>query len=209
MARTLRLLGETARLEGNHELAVAHTEERLALSRAVSDDVAVAHALQVLGELALAQGALVKATALLDESVALRRLLGDSRQFADGLHHRAWVALRAGDLAGAAMRFEENLEYAAARAQTLRVAQCLVGMAEVAQLGGDKQWAATLLGAVEAMSTDLERLYPHGYDLLSVLSPVLAARATLRDEEHATAWDAGRTLHWRDAVQLAKRRTGI
>ena len=67
------VLGEAARLQGDHRQAVSHFEDSVALGRELEDKVGVAFSLASLGTLAHAQGDDPKAGALLAECTTLLR----------------------------------------------------------------------------------------------------------------------------------------
>jgi DNA-binding CsgD family transcriptional regulator len=105
IAQALERLGETTRLQGDYERALALYEESLALSRERGDTRNVATVLHNLGHVGLQQDDLHRAGAHFAESLALARGISDERRTVMCLEGLASAATQSGLVEQAASLF--------------------------------------------------------------------------------------------------------
>ena len=141
------------------DTAHADALARRSLELRITKGLPRARALAMLGEIALREGDLDRATSLLEEALSVvegRHALNDAR-YVEAL---AEVARRRGDtsvsksLFASALRTYEQLDH------RVGVADCLEGLAVVAEAEGDAERAARLWGAGVAMRADARRSRP-------------------------------------------------
>jgi predicted ATPase len=129
IAFSLGLLGDVAKLEGEHEQAIEHYQESLTISREMGDHLGMAYALFGLGWVATdEQGDYLRASQYYRESLELYRASGNQAEIAfvlDKLGHTLWKA-------GAYTEAEPLLQ------ESLAIFQML----------GDRLGTATALGAL-------------------------------------------------------------
>ena len=105
VAQTLYGLGSLARARGDHDAALAHFRNALALYRDVDARPEIARCLAGIGWVALAQGDLEVARSSLTESLELSLAIGQRLAVARGLDAFAMIAVASGD-PGRAVRLE-------------------------------------------------------------------------------------------------------
>ena len=203
-ARTLSELGGAAAIMGDLDRAAALFEETLPIFRAAEDQRAQMVTLSNLAAVANLRGDYERGRRLNEEALSLARAAGDLDQTIISLHNlgRAALAQNGGD--EARRFFDESLRLGFELGYRELVATCLEGLAELACREGDLGRSARLLGAAEAVLTDMGvHLGPEeqeGYEsTLATLSATLGADRldTLRAEGAALPLD--------DAVALALR----
>jgi predicted ATPase/DNA-binding CsgD family transcriptional regulator/Tfp pilus assembly protein PilF len=118
VAQTLYGLGGLARTRGDHDAALAHFRNALALYRDVDARPEMARCLAGIGWVALAQGNLEVARSSLTESLELSLAIGQRLAVARGLEAFAMIAVASGDprravrLEGAAQALREAVGHA-------------------------------------------------------------------------------------------------
>jgi predicted ATPase/DNA-binding CsgD family transcriptional regulator len=124
-AKSAWVAGALAQAQGDHERAVALSEEALALARDLGDRRSAAAALTTLGLVALVLGDFARAEANLAEGLALFEADGDVRAGAWAMRHLGTVAYRRHDLARAAALADAGLVVARAGGDPVDVARLL------------------------------------------------------------------------------------
>ena len=142
--------------------------------------------MQVLGDYA-------QAAALLEESLARLQELGEKGSISWIRFHLGNIARRQGDNARAITHFAESLAWFREMADSLGIAACLEGIAQVAIATAQLVPAVRLFGAAAAIRDALGHPpFPdeqHEYDRL-----LAAAREQLGADAFAVAWATGRAL---------------
>jgi DNA-binding CsgD family transcriptional regulator len=128
--------------------------------------------------------------------------LGDGWNSGVTLHKLGDNARQVGNWPEAIAAYQESLAHHWIQRDPLGVADALLRLAQILVALGDTELAARFFGCAEAqrertgtMVFEPARL---GYE-----QAVAAARAALGDDPFQAAWDAGRSLHLADAVELA------
>jgi predicted ATPase/DNA-binding CsgD family transcriptional regulator len=151
VAMALSLFGEALVKQGDPIGARAPLEEGAALLRVAGDRRRLVLPIDALGLVALQQGDFAGARGLFEEALALARQTEDEPFIADALARLGTVALREGDYSQAAVLYRQSLALNRDRGNRDGVIENLAGLAEAASLSGQAEWAAELLGTVEAL----------------------------------------------------------
>jgi predicted ATPase len=186
-AWVLHGLGSVAALEGDRALAKELLEASLARFLELGQHAPAGGRLSYLGELAYADDDLEATRSYYERSVEEYEKAGDEGGALGSTEGLALVAFEQGDLDDAAVLFERGL----VATSPAELVYFLAGSAAVAARRGDRAQAATLLGAVEALESELET------------TPV----ATIRPryvEAIGEPDSAGRELRADEAVALAR-----
>jgi predicted ATPase/DNA-binding XRE family transcriptional regulator len=206
IAVTLLNLADVARDCGRYADAVAALEESHELFQQLGDKRGIALCLNNLGEVAHAQAdhALARRYAL--DCVALFTAIGDKWGMALALRNLGNVARDRGDDGDdveAETRYHESLALYAEARNALGVAECLEGLALLAQARGHLHHAARLWGAAEARRMGSAAPLPPSDE--AVYARALSAmRVALGDEAFAAETAMGRALTFAAAVALAR-----
>ncbi len=105
----LGILGVTADMEGDYELARRRQEESLALARQIEDPWGEANALLRLGNVSYGEGRYLEARAAYADSLALRRRVDDRRGIAVCLNNLGSIADTLGEYEEAVRLYGESL----------------------------------------------------------------------------------------------------
>ena len=202
MAMGRFLLSFAARSKGDRDAAVARAEEALSLFRGLPSRRWLAAAVRRLGIERLGRGENDSAEALFEESLEVFRQIGDAPGTAMALYYLASAARGRGDLARAASLMREALVQEAALDRRWMIAQNLAGLADVALARGQSTRAVRLLGAAEALAETI------GFSRYAGVrdahdGAVAIARRALSDDAVAAAWQEGRGLSLRAAIDEA------
>ena len=192
-------MGFTAYYRGDYETAKALTERALEIQRHGGSPSYIANSLINIGYCALIQGDLARATTAHEEALTLTR---NRIAIANCNSNLGSIALYGGDPARAKSLYEEALSAVRDLGEKRTTAESLRGMAAVAATDGDTARAARLAGAADALMNEIgarledpERMMNERY--------LVPARARAGDEVWMGAWEEGRVLSLRQAVDLA------
>ena len=150
IARSLRILGLIASVEGDTEAFRRYTEESAVFARRSGDGWALSMALNNLGYIALANDP-IEAAGLFEEALGLARRRGDQRSEAFFLENLALAKLQQDRPESARDDLIESLGIALRLGFVEVEATDLVGLAAVAVAGSDHRRAALLLGRAELL----------------------------------------------------------
>ena len=150
IARSLRILGLIASVEGDTAAFRRYTEESAVFARRSSDGWALSMALNNLGYIALANDP-IQAAGLFEEALGLARRRGDQRSEAFFLENFALAKLQQDRPELARDDLIESLGIALRLGFVEVEATDLVGLAAVAVAGSDHRRAALLLGRAELL----------------------------------------------------------
>ena len=155
VANALSNLGAIVLAAGDTERAESLLEEAVALARDVGDDRIAALAINNLGDLALTVGDLPRAEPLFAESLSLLRARGDTANVARALFNLGAVALGLRRLDDARHRLNESVIHGRAAGDKEDLARCLEGFAALEAAEDRGEHAAELLGAADALLTEM------------------------------------------------------
>jgi predicted ATPase len=157
-SRALRNLGVLALREGDLAEARRRFVECLALQRDLGDRWLISRTLNHLGDIARCTGDLATAERCYEESRAEEKILESCAHAAWSLAGLGHVALARGSVERAARLFGEGLRGGNGPVEKPEhMAACLVGLAEVRRLGGDRGGAVLLLAAAEPLVAEARR----------------------------------------------------
>jgi non-specific serine/threonine protein kinase len=163
-------------------------------------------ALSEFGSVRQLRGDLEGAVSLLDEALALVRhvdatdplALQDNFGLSGVLGRRAYAAREAGDLILATQLFSEKLTIAQQLASTPEVLGALTGLAAITLDGGQPEFAARLLGAIDA-AREANGLARVAHSLFAKQVESATCRA-LGDADFNANWHEGRTIPLAEAI---------
>jgi len=183
--------------------ARAMLDEALPLLRAIGNPYRIAMVLNFSGDLARCQRQYERARSAYEESIAILRELDAPRDLASALQNLAHTRLRQGDVRRARDLLDESLTIQLTQQNAPGVAECLIGFAALAAVGGSPGVTARLLAAAVVVggprvatawaATRIE------YEHYSAL-----ARAALTEAEFETEQTAGRSWSMERAVAYAR-----
>jgi len=202
LAYTLLNLGNVAYLQGDYAAARTPFEECLAEFRELGDKWGVAGSLNSLGLIALYQGDYATACALLEECLAVFRELGDRRGVAASLNSLGLVAYRQGDNAVAWNVLGESLAINRELGDKWGIAESLQALAALAAGWGQKERAARLWAAAEALREAIGAPLPPK-DKEQIDREVAAVRAAIGEPAFSAGWTEGRAMTIDQAVEYA------
>jgi non-specific serine/threonine protein kinase len=197
---TLTILGIVAEDAGDYDRAAARFTEGLVHARAADDPVGTGLLLFHLGVVAWGQGDRERAGGLLSEALAVQRAAGDlAYGAAESLGFLGLLACEQGDLPRSVELQRESLSLHLETGSREVLAVNLANVAMLALATQRPAAAARLLGAAvgqrEAIGNPfkLPERAVHG-------RAIAAARAMVRDDDFAAAWDAGRARSLAEAA---------
>jgi class 3 adenylate cyclase/tetratricopeptide (TPR) repeat protein len=194
-------LGIVAMGQGDYSAAQALFEGSLAFSRETGNKWGMAILLNHLGDVALAQGNTIAARTLLEESLALCAEMDDKSNMT-----RALLGLGMVDLVQNKPEAREHILHSLRlrqeRGEQRRQTSSLIGMAGLALHGGNPQFAAQVLGAVESAVKALNSVVE--VDVMHFHAQTLAAvKAQLGESAFQSAWEEGSQWSLEEAVKRA------
>jgi tetratricopeptide (TPR) repeat protein len=162
----------------------------------------MAMSLGAQGEAARDRGCSEQAVAILEESLALSQELGDAQDSAYALSALGQLARQRGEHGRARVLYTQSLYLAKNLDDKSGIAGCLEGIAGVAEQAGQPERAAQLLGAAEALRTEISGpLSPAEHPIYD--HDVAAVQAVLAEGVFQAAWAAGKALSLEEAVAYA------
>ena len=162
----------------------------------------IAVALSNLGAVALRLGNLDRADTLFAQGLRMFEADRDVQGMAPTTLGLAEIAHQQGDLARAAALGREALALARSVLATGEVPECLEVLAAIALEDHQPERATRLLGASDAMRTDISRP-PPAYERDALEQCLTTARAALGETEFTSAWRAGATTSFDDILDYA------
>jgi predicted ATPase/DNA-binding SARP family transcriptional activator len=199
---SLNELGQVAYLQGDLSTARDFLEQGLPLAREIGHKGLMRANLAGLVEVAGDQRDLETASAYLEEAMSIWQNPGDSWCIAWSRCQHGRIAQQRGNRVAARRCFVESLASAQAAGSKREIANCLEGLAAVAEGEGHPDRACRLFGASAALlEADGRPLAP--VDHLRCEQRRAAVRAALGEEAFARAWEAGRMMTPEQAVEYA------
>ena len=136
---------------GEYDIARVSLGESLAIAREAGDSFRIAHTLNALGDLARCEQRYADAQTAYESSVRLLRELDAQHDLASVLHNLGHTYLHLGDIEHAHLVFRESLNSHRLLQNVYGIAECLIGFAAIALLGGLPSVGTRLLGAADAL----------------------------------------------------------
>ena len=216
LANVLALLGHLSALQYEYADAGELLEQSLALLREMGDDeftgedrvqqaLDVTEAYNFLGQVRLFQGDHDGAARLFTEGLSAARRVPDRFSILISLYDLALSSQAQGDLSGAAEHLKEGLSVAAEARDETSVAYYMEGLAAVARLRDNPEFAVRLLAAARSLLEARGSGWLHAYvPRASHDEVVLAAlRSRMADAAFEQAWAQGRSTGGSRAVEYA------
>jgi tetratricopeptide (TPR) repeat protein len=203
VAGVLRLLGVITALEGDPVLARSHFEKSLEIERRLENKPGIATALRQVGITdSINRGEPEAARIRFQESLAIHRELGDINETRFALIHLGHVAHQQCDYEQARALLLESLDICRRLGDKRLIVECLAGLVTLARDQGQPERAARLLGAAEAIRHSIGyAFWKLNDENLSI--QVRALQEALGEALFKAAWEAGRAMTWREAVDAA------
>jgi non-specific serine/threonine protein kinase len=177
-------------------------DDALALFRALEDPLGVAQTLNSKGEVTRLEGDYGAAEQLYQQALAVFRQLGSPWGANIVLQNLAYIAQHHGDYDRAKSLFAEGLRTSLELRDGPATANCLAGLAGIVGILGQRQQAARLFGAAEALRDILGAQIQPG-DRPDYESSLATARAQLDPITFEAAWAEGRAMALEQAVASA------
>lgn len=200
IAVALGALGDLAYTKGDYGAGRAHCEESLQIAQDIGAPHQQAWALSVLSDLDLAEGNIVSAGAGLESSLQVFRELGDRSCTARTLSRLSRFEQARGDRGRSVSLLCEAMSLADANGERISVIECLEQLADALLHSDDQVGAAVLLGFADAQRAAMEAPLPN---FQGSSREAIAARPDNGDR--LSAWNSGRSMSFREAVEFALR----
>jgi predicted ATPase/DNA-binding SARP family transcriptional activator len=202
IARAVGELGSVAVFQDDYDTAVARYEESAALFRSAGDKIRLAAVLANMGAVANYQGDYDRGRPLGEEALALQREFGAKDDIATSLHNLGCVALLEGRYSEGAALLRESLATSRDIAYREQEAMTLFRLAELAAVQEDRERAARILGAADAVFEELGvPLYGDARDSYERTMDDL--RSNLGEDIFEKKRSEGRALGLERAIELA------
>ena len=194
-------LGDWAVLQGDYATARRHFLKALEWRRELGTRWIIVAGLWQVANIMCLQGDYPQAEPMYVEALALARALGDQRSEAHIAQELGAVAIHLGDAERATTLLVESLSSFRKWADSLGIARCLMGLADLRQMHGHVEQAARVLSFVEAWLHSNQIQLVH-FDRSNYERSVMAARAQLDEATFAKAWVEGSALTMEQAIEL-------
>jgi len=189
-------------LQGDYATARRHFLKALEWRRQLGTRWIIVAGLWQVANIMCLQGDYPQAEPMYAEALASARALGDQRSEAHIAQELGAVAIHLGDVERATTLLAESLSSFRKWADSLGIARCLMGFADLRQVHGHMEQAARVLSFVEPWLQSNQIQLVH-FDRTNYERSVTAARAQLDEETFAKAWTEGRALTMKQAIELA------
>jgi predicted ATPase len=202
VAEALNLLGAVAMFREDYTTAHAYIEEGLTLCRELHDQVGIARLLNLRGELARCQQDFTRACACYEQSLLKYRKLGRTTEMAITLLNYGHAELGRGAFPEAFERLKQSLFLYRELNIKQGLAECVIGLGEIAVSLRQPKRAVTLFGAAESLSEGISHHLDRP-DLIQYEQALARLRNELDDTTLAATWATGRALTMEQAIELA------
>jgi non-specific serine/threonine protein kinase len=177
-------------------------EESMSLYDDLEDRSGLALSLNCLGDLQRGQGDYDRAAVLLAQALTLARERNDTRMIVNSSIGLGHAELRLGNSTQAQTHLEEGLALGQELGTDSVLGLSMSGLAGVSVARGQPEWAAGLLGAVDALFAASEYSLPPA-DRADFDHHVAVTRAQLDEATFEAAWANGRAMSLEEAVAYA------
>jgi predicted ATPase/DNA-binding CsgD family transcriptional regulator len=199
VTRALSGLGRVALDQGRLDDAEEFYSQALTIRRGSGTDATIASALNNLGLVAMKKAEYARAEAMLEEAVTLIKRTGDTSHIGLIVNNLSRVLLRQKEYERAKGLIMESLDIQVAVAYRWGIGYCLFGLAEVALGQGQPERAARLLGAADAIFTDVAaRMDPSDKDEYERC--IAGARRRIGEDTFNALWAEGKSVGWEAVV---------
>ena len=195
-------LGDWAVLQGDYATARRHFLKALEWRRQLGTRWIIVAGLWQVANIMCLQGDYPQAEPMYAEALALARALGDQRSEAHIAQELGAVAIHLGDRERATILLAESLSSFRKWADTLGIARCLIGFANLRQMHGHMERAARVLSFVEPWLQSNQIQLVH-FDRSNYERSVTAACIQLDGATFAKAWAEGSAMTLEQAVEYA------
>jgi non-specific serine/threonine protein kinase len=200
-ALALHFLAHVAEHQSDYGRATELLEESMSLYDALDDKSGRALSLNCLGDLQRGQGNYDRAAGLLEQALILGRERNDTRMIANAATGLGHAELRLGNNAQAQAYLEEALALGQDLGTDSVIGISMIGLAGVSAAMGQPEWAARLLGAVDALFAASGFSVPPA-DRADFDHHVTATRAALDEATFEAAWAEGRAMTVQQAIAM-------
>jgi predicted ATPase/DNA-binding CsgD family transcriptional regulator len=152
LAMSLLATGEIAIQMGSYDRAREWLDESLVLARQDGDAFRIANTCNALGDLYRLEQNYVEATSVYENGVALLRELGAKHDLASIISNLGYTYLHKGDIECARSLFAESMSIHQTQQNKPGMAECLIGSAATAVMGGLPAVGVRLLAAAAAIT---------------------------------------------------------
>lgn len=197
-------LGDWAVLQGDYATARRHFLKALEWRRQLGTRWIIVAGLWQVANIMCLQGDYPQAEPMYEEALALARALGDQRNEAHIAQELGIVAIHLGDVERATTLLAESLSSFRKWADSLGIARCFLGLADLRQVHGHMEQAARMLSFVEPWLQSNQIQLVH-FDRTNYERSVTAARVQLDEATFAKAWAEGQAMTLDKAVAYALR----
>jgi len=202
LSGALTMLGLAVGAEGDIESAKRYMEESLQISRGRNDLEGVARSLNNLALFASQQGEHERARTLLEQALTEIRVAGNRVTAANIFDSLGRVNLLLGDHQAARRNYQESLELSQRFEDAINLAECIEGIALLAQAEGDALRTIRLIASANSIRTASGAQAMPDWRL-HVNEGLVAARAKAGSRVADVEWQQGATMSVREAVRYA------
>ena len=195
-------LGDWAVLQGDYTTARQYFLNALEWRRQLGTRWIIVAGLWQVANIMCLQGDYRQAEPIYEEALESARALGDQRTEAHIAQELGAVAIHLGDVERAMTLLAESLSSFRKWEDSLGIARCLIGFADLGQVHGHIEQAARVLSFVERWLQSNQIQLVH-FDHSNYECSVTAARAQLDEATFAKAWVEGSALTMEQAIELA------
>ena len=195
-------LGDWAILQDDYAAARRYFVEALEWRRELGTRWIIVAGLWQVANIMCLQGDYPQAEPMYAEALAAARALGDQRTEAHIAQELGVVAIHLGDVERARTLLAESLTSFCKWSDSLGIARCLIGFADLRKVNGPREQAARMLSFVESWLQSNQIQLVH-FDRTNYERSVTAARSQLDEATFAKVWAEGRSLTMEQAIELA------
>ena len=195
-------LGDWAVLQGDYATARRHFLKALEWRRQLGTRWIIVAGLWQVANIMCLEGDYAQAEPMYTEALTSARALGDQRSEAHIAQELGAVAIHLGDDERATTLLAESLSSFRKWADSLGIARCLMGLADLRHVHGHMEQAARVLSFVEAWLQSNQMQLVH-FDRSNYERSVTTASAQLDEATFVKAWAEGRALTMEQAIELA------
>ena len=196
------LMAKLAEGEGVREEAMNLYEEGLQYAKETTSKPTIAWILSGMGRVAMGNGEHEYARMYLEEALELDGKMGHQAGIVYDLLCLGWCARLEGDFLKTRSLYSESLQRASRIQDTIRIAECLVYMAQLEGEQGSLEKFVRLIGMAEGIAPNIWKVV-NAFLATEIKHFNATVLTTLGDQAYQAAWEAGRQTSLEDAVTYA------